>query len=175
MFAARVIGKPAPPLNDPANLHHDCTSEEARVTADLEQSPVEKHILDFTGKPNKKLAKIITKAANKYRVDPLLLSTIIEIESAFNHKMQGSRGERGLAQIMPRGVCSQGQNLRTETGQANAGAHCLRMCFDRCETLDRALTMYACGKCRSRSKRTQKRIKYRVKLYRKNQQKFGEK
>src|SRR5687767_4675578 len=45
--------------------------------------------------------KEISRAAEKYRVDPLLVKAVIWQESRFNKNAKGRAGEIGLMQIMP--------------------------------------------------------------------------
>ncbi len=45
--------------------------------------------------------EIIYQAAQKHRVDPLLIKAIIKRESRFRYRCVGSKGEIGLMQLMP--------------------------------------------------------------------------
>jgi soluble lytic murein transglycosylase len=49
----------------------------------------------------REFAKEISRAAEKYQVDPLLVKAVIWQESKFNKNAKGKAGEIGLMQIMP--------------------------------------------------------------------------
>jgi soluble lytic murein transglycosylase-like protein len=63
----------------------------------------EKRIL-FNIKPADviKFDSMITKASEKYHVDPALIKAIIKTESNFNHMAVSPKGARGLMQLMPK-------------------------------------------------------------------------
>lgn len=63
----------------------------------------EKRVL-FNIKPTEivKYDVMISKAAEKYKVDPALVKAIIKTESNFNHKAVSPKGAQGLMQLMPR-------------------------------------------------------------------------
>lgn len=84
---------------------------------------VESHITWFhrnvsQKKKNKalKLAPAIVAEARARDFDPLLVSTIISLESGFQPSAEGGLGELGLMQVIPRGPCSKGQDLKTPEG-----------------------------------------------------------
>ena len=45
--------------------------------------------------------EIVVSEADKYEIDPLLIISIIRVESSYNHTAQSGKGARGLMQIMP--------------------------------------------------------------------------
>ena len=47
------------------------------------------------------LAKIITTEANKYDIDPLLVISLIYVESSFNSDSKSNKNARGLMQLLP--------------------------------------------------------------------------
>jgi hypothetical protein len=85
---------------------------------------------------------------NCRKLDPLLVSIIISLESSWRLDAVGTKTERGLMQVHPGTV--RGINLGTAPGQIQAGTSVLRRCFDKCagKTV-RALNCYGTkgGKC----------------------------
>lgn len=76
-------------------------------------------------------------------------------------------------QVVPNGICAKGHNLETPSGQIAAGTRCLAMARDSCDgSLKQMLTMYASGKCISKSKRTQRKINWRILRYKRLQLKY---
>jgi soluble lytic murein transglycosylase-like protein len=55
----------------------------------------------FASKRHKKYADLIAKAADKHQVDPKLVHSVIQAESAYNAKAVSSAGAVGLMQLMP--------------------------------------------------------------------------
>lgn len=53
------------------------------------------------------VADLIDKKASRNGFDPLLLTSIISVESSFNPNVVSSTGGMGLCQILPNGVASQ--------------------------------------------------------------------
>ncbi len=61
----------------------------------------EKRILFQSDIDVNKYDHIISKAANKFKIDPALIKAIIKAESNFNHDAVSPVGARGLMQLMP--------------------------------------------------------------------------
>lgn len=114
------------------------------------------------------LIPAINKHSNTNKVDPLLTAYIIAAESSFNPSAVGDHNDTGLMQVVKGGVCARNQDLTTPEGQIKAGVECLALSRKQCNgTLKQTLTIYASGKCKSDSKRTQRKIRYRLFQYRK--------
>ena len=62
----------------------------------------EKRVL-FSIKANDvaKYDQLITRTAEKYKVDPALVKAVIKTESNFNHRAVSPKGAQGLMQLMP--------------------------------------------------------------------------
>lgn len=114
------------------------------------------------------IAPVIVRESVKQDFDPLLISVIIAKESGFKPGVVSTDGHNtiGLMQVKPCGVCGKGYNLGTIDGQIQAGVMCLKMSRENCNgTLEQTLTMYASGRCVSRSARTHRLIERRIELY----------
>lgn len=143
--------------------------------AKTSESTLHRYITDFMqprSDADTQFALSLIPAINKYshenNIDPLLTAYIIAAESSFNPSAVGDDNDTGLMQVVKGGVCARKQDLTTPEGQIKAGVECLALSRDQCNgTLKQTLTMYASGKCRSNSKRTQRKINYRLFQYQK--------
>lgn len=101
----------------------------------------------------------------KIQIDPLLVAAIMRLEASWKNDVIGKKGEIGIMQVMP-GKISRKYDMSTPQGQIEAGIEKLRYAFDECNyDLKKALTHYASGKCISKSERTKRKIKLRIKHY----------
>ncbi len=114
-----------------------------------------------------KLAPIVIKYAEQYNQDHMMISTIISLESSWRTGAAGDLKEEGLMQVMPGGPCSKGLDMSTPAGQIEAGVKCLVLAREKCgDDPYKIFTKYATGwTCKSKSKITQRKMRYRVKYY----------
>ena len=116
-----------------------------------------------------KLAPVVIAESRAMEFDPLLVAVLISLESSWKTDATGGIGEIGLMQVLPGGVCAKGQDLTTAHGQIKAGVNCLKLSRDACgDDLTRILTMYASGKCVSKSNRTKRLVEKRIRIYRRS-------
>lgn len=109
------------------------------------------------------LIPLIVRHSESNDINPLLTAFIISLESSFLTDAVGENNDTGLMQVVKGGVCARGQDLTTADGQIKAGVECLARARDSCDgSLKQMLTMYASGKCVSKSKRTQRKIEWRL-------------
>ena len=118
----------------------------------------------------KELIPYVLKHSEGYGVDPLLVAVIISRESSWRH-FDGALGERGPMHVLP-SRWSKPYNLETIDGQIEAGCARLRAAMDKCPSLERALTHYACGRCVSKSEITKRKIRSRVRFYQRSVERF---
>lgn len=117
---------------------------------------------------------IVEKYSAVHNFDPHLIAFIISLESSWNYGAESKdKKDFGLMGIRKNGVCGRGQDLSTPEGQIRAGVECLALSRDTCNgKLKQTLTMYASGKCKSESKRTQRKMRWRVLKYRRILQEY---
>ena len=97
--------------------------------------------------------------------DPVLIGVLISLESSWLPDSLGKIGEKGFLQVVPDSVCSKGFDLDDTTQSLRAGLNCLKMHQVHCDgTLEQTLTSYASGRCRSKSERTKRMIKRRIRI-----------
>jgi len=89
----------------------------------------------------------IHRSAARYGIDPLLLASIVEIESGFDPEAVSSRGAAGLMQVMPSTAGTAGPiDLCDPERNLDAGARYLRSLLNRFKgDLDLALAAYNAG------------------------------
>jgi soluble lytic murein transglycosylase-like protein len=75
----------------------------AKNSAGLQEQPtsLNGYTGNYSGKYSGSFAEIINKAADKYGLDPDLVSSVIKAESNFNPQAVSSSGAQGLMQLMP--------------------------------------------------------------------------
>lgn len=119
----------------------------------------------------KKLVRPLVKYSKRYKVDPIEPACLFSLESSWRN-FDGALGERGPGQVMPNKRVAK-FDLSTLEGQIHASVFIWKKALDKCGTLRRALTYYACGSCASHNARTVSKIRYRERYIRKMKQKFG--
>lgn len=99
-------------------------------------------------------------------VPMIAVVVIIAAESSWKIDASGTVGEHGLMQV--HGTCAKGYNLKTPEGQIAAGTACLAKAYESCDgSLKQALIMFQSGSCHARTKRTKRRIAYRLSIIKK--------
>jgi soluble lytic murein transglycosylase-like protein len=87
----------------------------------------EKRILFQSNIDVNKFDHIISNAAKKYKIDPILIKAIIKAESNFNHEAVSPVGAQGLMQLMPATAYAlQVQDVFHPENNIEAGARYLR-------------------------------------------------
>lgn len=93
-------------------------------------------------------------------VDARVILMTSFFESSWRTDVIVGIGERGLMQL--HGIAAEGCDLETQRGQLDCGARALRTALDACGSLRGALTMYATGKCTTKSERVKRLIEFRM-------------
>lgn len=75
-------------------------------------------------------ASVIGEAAQKYNVDPRLISAVAEAESSFTQNAVSSAGAVGIMQLMPETAASLGINPYDAAENIDGGTHYLRQMLD---------------------------------------------
>jgi len=113
------------------------------------------------------ISQAVFDASIAYDIDPAIILSTMWIESRLDNKVArlkktGLRGELGLMQILPKGVCSQKCDLSNVNGQIMCGAKCLKMNIDACN----GSVLYGISRYKSGGKcMATKAGKQRYKLY----------
>ncbi len=92
----------------------------------------------------------VERAADAYGLSRKVLKALVRVESAYNPKAVSPVGARGIAQIMPfnarRCGLPNADHLWDPTYNLRCGARILREELDQHGDLQRALTVYNCGR-----------------------------
>ena len=92
----------------------------------------------------------VERAADAYGLSRKVLKALVRVESAYNPKAVSKVGARGIAQIMPfnarRCGLPDADHLWDPTYNLRCGARILREELDQHGDLQRALTVYNCGR-----------------------------
>ena len=93
------------------------------------------------------LVRMIEGAAREHRVDPLLVTAVIEVESAYDRRAVSPKGAQGLMQLMPETARELGvRNAFDAAENVQGGTRYLRQMIDRFDgSLELALASYNAG------------------------------
>ena len=100
--------------------------------------------------PLKYVEEVVT-ASNKYRLDPLLVMSIIKTESSFNPSAVSSKNAVGLMQVKPetadylKMLTGKDYDLENPADNVNAGAYYLRYLINKFEIEETAIIAYNAG------------------------------
>lgn len=141
-------------------------------------SEVEAYIRDarkgMNSEKTDKLAQAITGPvvlySEKYKIDPLLVCVLIETESSFDVKAEGTNKEIGLMQAKPVWYRFLGTDPTTYDGQIATGVYVLWRSIDACGDILHGLSRYHMGK--NKCSFVSKRAKYKYRLYLKAVERF---
>ena len=76
------------------------------------------------------LSKLVHEAANKYQVDPKLVSAVAEVESGGDQAAESAAGAVGVMQLMPSTAAALGVNPYDKQQNIEGGAKYLRQMLD---------------------------------------------
>lgn len=96
--------------------------------------------------PGENLARMITETSTRFRLDPRLVASVVEVESDFQRWARSSAGAQGLMQLMPETAADLGvKNAFDPVENLRGGSQYLRQMLDRFRHLDLALAAYNAG------------------------------
>jgi len=127
------------------------------------------------------LARSIVFSGNKQRISPWILVAIAFREGSFVGKKAGLLKEESTFQIVPKNIpwlkkIEPGCSLESVQGAALCAATLLRHNYDKCGSMNGALTLYATGKrCKSDNPHVKWLVRDRQGIERKLERKFGKK
>lgn len=87
---------------------------------------LEDYIRQYNQNEAKLIAQEITHAGRKYGIDPLFLSAVFRIESAYNNSAISSAGAIGISQLMPETANEIGANPYNIQSNIDGGSRYLR-------------------------------------------------
>lgn len=91
------------------------------------------------------LGAAVLEAAARHRLDPRVLTSVIYVESRFNHQTISSMGALGLGQLMPDTAEGLGVDPRDPRQNLHGAAWLLRLHLDAFRNLPLALAAYNAG------------------------------
>ena len=96
------------------------------ISSNGEAQSLEGYISQYTQAEAKIIAREIEAAGRKYSIDPLFLSAVFRIESAYNNTAISSAGAIGIAQLMPGTAAEVGANPYNIKSNIDGGSKYLR-------------------------------------------------
>lgn len=112
------------------------------------------HDADIINKPRAaKIRNIIREAASRYSVHPLLIESIIKVESNFNPRAVSTKGAMGLMQLMPGTAREIGVTRPFDPYQnVMGGTYYYKLMLERFGDHKKALYAFNCGPARVQNK-----------------------
>lgn len=96
------------------------------ISSNGEAQSLEGYISQYNQGEAKIIAREIEAAGRKYSIDPLFLSAVFRIESAYNNTAISSAGAIGIAQLMPGTAAEVGANPYNIKSNIDGGSKYLR-------------------------------------------------
>lgn len=96
------------------------------ISSNGEAQSLEGYISQYNQAEAKIIAREIEAAGRKYSIDPLFLSAVFRIESAYNNTAISSAGAIGIAQLMPGTAAEVGANPYNIKSNIDGGSKYLR-------------------------------------------------
>lgn len=97
------------------------------------------------------ISQAVESASLKYQMDPYLILAVTWPESRFspgiaNLKIKGLKGELGLMQVLPKGICNKECSFDTVEGQIDCGTKCLSKSIEGCKgNISQGISNYISG------------------------------
>lgn len=116
------------------------------IQASLPGAPREERSAPMNLAPDASVNEIIEHAAERHKVDPLLVHSVIQVESAYNKYAVSPKGAMGMMQLMPATARSLGvRNPFDPRENIEAGVRYLKQLQDTFGDLRHALAAYNAG------------------------------
>ena len=96
------------------------------ISSNGEAQSLERYISQYNQAEARIIAREIEAAGRKYSIDPLFLSAVFRIESAYNNTAISSAGAIGIAQLMPGTAAEVGANPYNIKSNIDGGSKYLR-------------------------------------------------
>lgn len=171
ILAVLLLGaKPAEPPMDELLEHEDTIERvDAGISWLLRRYPHWYLSADEQGR--REMAEHIVRASTEADVPAELVTVMVYRESSFRTDVKGKLGEVGLMQVYKK--AKRDCDLDSALGQLRCGTRWLRLAYDQCKTWSGAVTMYACGACKSENPKTQALVRSRLVQWRRLQEELN--